>query len=67
MKEQALVRTIIREMLKDIVSDTYLNRSMFFGNPYEDPGEEFLPDEDDPVGLVRAHNKINKELEIQGE
>ena len=54
-------------MLKDIVSDTYLNRSMFFGNPYEDPGEEFLPDEEDPIGLVRAHNKINKELEIQGE
>ena len=39
------------------------HRADFFGNPYEDPGEEFEMDPDDPIGLVRA--TVRAELDRQ--
>lgn len=60
--ELSLVRAIVREMMEA----TYATRSTFFVNPYEDPGDEFIPDEEDPIGLVNLQNITNKELEIHG-
>lgn len=46
---------------------TYSLRSTYFKNPYEDPGEEFEMNNEDPVGLKLADKKRKMEKEIAGE
>jgi len=62
---ESVVRMFVREMLKDISETTYSTRSTFFRNPYEDPGEEFEPDPEDPIGLVKAARISAAEDEIR--
>jgi hypothetical protein len=51
---------VVREILRE-----YSTRSTYFSNPYEDPGEEFEIDSDDPVGLVDAAQRTAREDEIR--
>ena len=50
---ESILRMKVREMLREISETTYSTRSTFFSNPYEDPGEEFDIDPQDPIGLVK--------------
>jgi hypothetical protein len=50
-----------------LIESRYSNRSTFFGNPYEDPGEEFEIDPDDPIGLVLLSKQREMEDEIRCE
>jgi len=63
---ESIVRLTIREMLHELSETTYHTRSTFTRNPYEDPGTEFEPDEEDPVGLVRLQKNIDYKEEIKG-
>jgi len=63
--KESIVRLTVREMIREL-AETYSLRSTYFHNPYEDPGEEFLPDPDDPIGLQRIARKHRAEDEIRG-
>lgn len=63
---ESIVRLTIREILRELSETTYHTRSTFTRNPYEDPGTEFEPDEDDPIGLVRSQRKTDYEEELEG-
>ena len=63
---ESIVRLTIREILRELFETTYHTRSTFTRNPYEDPGTEFEPDEDDPIGLVRSQKKTDYEEELKG-
>lgn len=52
-------------MIREL-AEAYSLRSTYFRNPYEDPGDEFLPDTEDPIGLQRAARKLKAEEEIRG-
>lgn len=58
--KESIIRMVIREILRE-----YSMRSTYFSNPYEDPGEEFEIDSDDPVGLVDAAQRTAREDEIR--
>lgn len=62
---ESLIRLTVREVIRELNETTYSTRSTYFGNPYEDPGEEFDPDPDDPVGLVAAGRRTAAEEEIR--
>jgi hypothetical protein len=64
--KESVVRMTVREILRDISETTYALRSTYFSNPYEDPGDEFEPDPDDPVGLVDQARRIEREDAIRG-
>lgn len=59
------LRLLIRDIL---IETTYSIRSTYFRNPYEDPGEEFEIDPEDPIGLVRQARmkKIKDEMRDDG-
>lgn len=46
---------------------TLTHRATQFRNPYEDPGDEFEMDPDDPVGLVRAVVQAEIERQVRAE
>ena len=58
--KESIIRMVVREILRE-----YSTRSTYFSNPYEDPGEEFEIDSDDPVGLVDAAQRTAREDEIR--
>jgi len=60
---ESLVRLTIREVIKELFETTYSLRSTYYNNPYEEPGEEFEINPDDPIGLVR----LEKELKAKEE
>lgn len=63
--KESIVRLTVREMIREF-AEAYSLRSTYFRNPYEDPGDEFLPDTEDPIGLQRAARKLKAEEEIRG-
>ena len=63
MREE-LLRSLISEI---IVKTTYSKRSTFFRNPFEEPGEEFETDPDDPIGLVKLEKERQFKEELRGE
>lgn len=54
-------------MKKRIRETHYSLRSTFFSNNYEDPGEEFDIDPEDPVGLVSSRKRMELQDEIHGD
>lgn len=59
-KNEAIVRILVNNRViqerRELTKETWSLGHMgtFFANPYEDPGEEFDIDPEDPVGLVKA-------------
>ena len=64
--KESIIRLTVREIIRELTETSYSLRSTYFRNPYEDPGEDFLPDIEDPIGLLRAARKIKAEEEIRG-
>jgi hypothetical protein len=54
-------------MAKRIRETHYSLRTTFFRNNYEEPGEEFEIDPEDPVGLVSAQRRMDLQDEIHGD
>ena len=63
--KESIVRMTVREILREL-DETYSTRSTYFRNPYEDPGDEFEPDAEDPIGLVRLKRRSDAEDEVRG-
>lgn len=64
--KESIIRMTVREIIRELNETTYSTRSTFFRNPYEDPGDEFDYDEEDPVGLVRAEKLAHLQSELLG-
>jgi hypothetical protein len=54
-------------MSKRISETHYSLRTTFFRNNYEDPGDEFEIDPEDPVGLVSSRRRMDLQDEIHGD
>lgn len=54
-------------MKRRIRETHYSLRTTFFRNNYEEPGEEFEIDPEDPVGLVSAQRRMDLQDEIHGD
>ena len=63
--KESIVRMTVREILREL-DETYSTRSTYFRNPYEDPGDEFDPHPEDPIGLVRLKRRSDAEDEVRG-
>lgn len=63
---ESIVRMTVREMLRELHEATYALRSTWFSNPYEEPGEDFDIDPDDPIGLVGLKRRSDAEDMVRG-